>query len=112
MYPQLGIGWFASRVCFLFPADIDVKDDFMLVPDLHARVTILNKENQVVAQLGDDVSWREKVLANNNAMRGEPKLWEPGRFIHPHDACFDAQGNIFVVEWVVGGRVTKLRKVS
>ena len=112
MYPQLGIGWFASRACFLIPADIDVKDDFMLVPDLHARVTILNKENQVVAQLGDDVSWREKVLANNNAMRGEPKLWEPGRFIHPHDACFDAQGNILVVEWVVGGRVTKLRKVS
>ena len=97
---------------FLFPADIDVKDDFMLVPDLHARVTILNKENQVVAQLGDDVSWREKVLANNNAMRGEPKLWEAGRFVHPHDACFDAEGNIFVVEWVVGGRVTKLRKVS
>ncbi len=97
---------------FLFPADIDVKGDFMLVPDLHARVTILDKENKVVAQLGDEVAWREKVLANNNTMRSQPKLWQAGRFVHPHDACFDSEGNIFVVEWVVGGRVTKLRKVS
>ena len=39
-------------------------------------------------------------------------LWQPGKFVHPHDACFDADGNIFVAEWVVGGRVTKLRKLS
>ena len=42
----------------------------------------------------------------------KPETCEPGKFIHPHDACFDAQGNIFVVEWVEVGRVTKLRKVS
>ena len=35
----------------------------------------------------------------------------PGRFICPHGACFDHDGNIFVVEWVEVGRVTKLRKV-
>ena len=42
----------------------------------------------------------------------EPARWQPGRFIHPHDACFDHDGNIFVVEWVPVGRVTLLRKVS
>ena len=26
--------------------------------------------------------------------------WQPGKFIHPHDACFDKDGNIFVAEWV------------
>lgn len=45
-------------------------------------------------------------------MRGKPDLWRPGRFIHPHDACYDRAGNIFVVEWVPTGRVTFLRKVS
>ncbi|MGC6425875.1 MAG: peptidase, partial [Akkermansiaceae bacterium] len=34
-----------------------------------------------------------------------------GKFVHPHDACFDPEGNIFVAEWVSTGRVTKLRKV-
>jgi hypothetical protein len=33
-------------------------------------------------------------------------------WVHPHDACFDADGNIFVVEWVPTGRVTKLRHLA
>jgi hypothetical protein len=32
--------------------------------------------------------------------------------VHPHDACFDNKGNIYVAEWVQTGRVTKLKKVS
>jgi DNA-binding beta-propeller fold protein YncE len=93
---------------FLFPADIDTQGSLMLVPDLHARVTLLNGENQFVAQLGDDTSWREQVLANRMKMRGTPDKWQPGRFVHPHDACFDAKGDIIVVEWVRTGRVTRL----
>ncbi len=93
---------------FLFPADIDVQGGLMLVPDLHARITILNLQNEVVAQLGDDEAWRTQVLADNFAMRARPDQWQPGRFVHPHDACFDAEGNIYVAEWVKTGRVTKL----
>ena len=36
----------------------------------------------------------------------------PGSSSVPHGACFDHAGNIFVVEWVEVGRVTKLRKVA
>ena len=36
----------------------------------------------------------------------------PGTIHHPHGANFDHEGNIFVVEWVEIGRVTKLRKVA
>jgi hypothetical protein len=97
---------------FLFPADIDVRGEMMLVPDLHARITILDKENRAVAQLGDDEAWRAQVLDKEVGMRGKPQLWRPGRFVHPHDACFDAEGNIFCAEWVVGGRLTKLRRIS
>tara|TARA_R110002096_G_scaffold435701_2_gene662187 strand:- start:6109 stop:7155 length:1047 start_codon:yes stop_codon:yes gene_type:complete len=97
---------------FLFPADIDIQGELMLVPDLHARITILDGKNQVVAQLGDDEPWRNRVLDKTETMRAKPEKWLPGRFVHPHDACFDRQGNIFVAEWVVGGRVTKLARVS
>ena len=97
---------------FLFPADIDVRGDLMLVPDLHARITILDADNRPVAQLGDDEPWRTQVLGDDFAMRRQPQRWRPGRFVHPHDACFDADGDIYVTEWVVGGRVTKLERVS
>ena len=96
---------------FLFPADIDISGDLMLVPDLHCRVTLLDKDNQVIVHLGDDAAWREKALAGFK-MRGQRENWQPGKFVHPHDACFDRAGNIFVTEWVATGRVTKLRKVS
>jgi hypothetical protein len=97
---------------FSFPADIDIQGETMLVPDLHARVTLLDGDNKVITHLGYDADWTKEVLADKFRMRSEPKRWQPGRFIHPHDACFDKDGNIFVTEWVPTGRVTLLRKVS
>ncbi len=45
-------------------------------------------------------------------IRTQPDRWPAGKFIHPHDACFDKEGNIFVTEWVQTGRVSLLRRVS
>ena len=95
-----------------FPADIDIRGKVMLVPDLHARVTLFDDKNQVITHLGYDAAWTEEVLADGFRMRGEPDRWQAGRFIHPHDACFDGDGNIYVVEWVPTGRVSRLRHVS
>jgi hypothetical protein len=93
-----------------FPAHFDIRGDVLLVPDLHARVTLMDKDNQVIDHLGYDSEWTKKVLAGFK-MRSQPDTWVDGRFIHPHDACFDRDGNIFVTEWVATGRVSKLRKV-
>lgn len=95
-----------------FPADFDVRGDVLLVPDLHARVTLFDLENRVIAHLGYDPAWTERALGNNFEMRGRPDLWEDGRFIHPHDACFDRDGNIYVAEWVASGRVSFLERLS
>jgi hypothetical protein len=94
-----------------FPAHFDIRGDVLLVPDLHARVSLLDKENHVIAHLGYDEAWTKEVLADDFKMRREPARWQPGRFVHPHDACFDREGNIYVVEWVLTGRVTKLQRV-
>lgn len=95
----------------LFPAHFDVRGDVLLVPDLHARVSLFDKENKPIAHLGDDPAWRKTVL-DGFKVRGNPSQWAPGKFVHPHDACFDRDGNILVVEWVTTGRVTLLRKVG
>lgn len=96
-----------------FPAHFDIRASELLVPDLHARVTILDENNQVITHLGYDQAWTDKVLDGGKlSMRGKPAEWQAGRFIHPHDACYDKDGNIFVVEWVPTGRVTKLARKS
>ena len=97
---------------FILPANVDVLGEIMLVPDLSARVTLLNAKNEVVAQLGEDAAWRKEVLKDGMKLRREPERWAAGRFVHPHDACFDSRGNIFVAEWVATGRVSKLKKLS
>jgi len=91
------------------PANIDSYKNLLLVPELHARVTLLNEKNEVVARLGDDV---EGVVKKKQVNRGNSKTWVDGKFVHPHDACFDNQGNIFVAEWVATGRITRLKRVS
>ena len=95
-----------------FPADIDIQGEVMMVSDLHARITLFDKNNKVIVHLGYDPKWTKHVLSNRFALRRNPKGWKDGKFIHPHDACFDKDGNIYVAEWVIGGRVSKLTKVS
>ena len=51
------------------------------------------------------------LLDKEIGIRTKRNLWQPGKFVHPHDACFDKDGNIYCVEWVAGGRVTKLTRV-
>ena len=91
------------------PANIDTWKNLMMVPELHARVTLLDEKNKVVAQLGDDI---EGVVRKKRVNRGNSKTWINGKFVHPHDACFGANGDIYVAEWVATGRITKLRRLG
>jgi hypothetical protein len=90
------------------PANLDTWKELLLVPELHARVTLLDAKNNVVARLGDDV---KRITEDKFTIRGDESKWLPGKFVHPHDACFDADGNIFVAEWVARGRISKLKRV-
>ncbi len=93
---------------FGLPANIDILGEWMLVPELHARVSILDKDNKPIARLGADV---ERVVSDKK-LRERPEDWQAGKFVHPHDACFDPAGNIYVAEWVATGRITKLEKID
>ena len=93
---------------FRLPCHFHERQGVVVIPDLHGRVTLMDATNHVIEHLGDSnaPNW-------NNPLRNEPRdHFIPGQFICPHGAAFDRDGNIFVVEWVEVGRVTKLRKVD
>ncbi len=97
---------------FGLPANADAHNGLWLIPELVARVSLLDSQFQTVATLGDD---RQRIMADRDASKGftirsDESRWQDGHFIHPHDACFDQQGNIYVAEWVSTGRVTKLTR--
>lgn len=87
------------------PCHFDQRGQVLLIPDLEAQITLLDEKDQLIAHLGDGGHYKD--------LRDKPRsAFKPGQFIAPHSACFDHEGNIFVVEWVEVGRVTKLRKVA
>lgn len=82
------------------PCDMKVRDGQLLVPDLESVVTILDERNAPVVALGD---------GHPTSLRGAPReQFIPGKFVHPHDAIWLADGSILVAEWVPIGRITRL----
>lgn len=85
------------------PCHVHFNGDLVLVPDLDSVVTILGKNNEVVASLGD---------GNPSGLRDAPRdKFIPGKFVHPHSAIWINSRDILVCEWVPIGRLTLLRKV-
>lgn len=78
-----------------------------VVPDLGARVTLMDQENRVIEHLGDDSATNDW----NKLRNMQRSAFRPGKFVCPHGSCFDHDGSIFVVEWVEVGRVSKLQRV-
>jgi peptidylamidoglycolate lyase len=70
----------------------------LFIPDLAARVTILDENDKVVAHLGDGLALREKK---------EDPAKHPEAFFTPHALVVDSKGNMYVIEWLPNGRPRK-----
>ncbi|MEZ5977053.1 MAG: hypothetical protein R3F34_02385 [Planctomycetota bacterium] len=81
-------------------------DGLRVVADLAGRVTLLDADGTVLGHLGDQPDAAKR--ANNGV---PPEQWTDGEFVAPHHASFDAQGNLYVVDWVATGRISKLRRL-
>jgi hypothetical protein len=81
--------------------------DEMWVPDLQARLICLDKNDKVVAVLGDNPE-----APTTPGWPNIPDKLQPGKFNAPHACCVDTYGDIYVVDWISTGRVTKLVRKS
>ena len=99
-----------TREGFGLPANCETWKQWLVVPELYGCVSLLDADNRVVARLGDDA---ERIRADGKfQIRNDPQAWRPGRFVHPHDACFAPDGSLYVAEWVGSGRVSKLQRLA
>jgi hypothetical protein len=89
------------------PAAAHVNREFIAVAELGGRVTIIDKEGKIAAQVGDNPD------ATQRANFGlEQAKWTDGVCNSPHAVAFDRQGNLVVAEWSKFGRVQKFTKAE
>jgi hypothetical protein len=90
------------------PRHFDQLGKLAVIPDLDARVTLVDENYQTLANLGD--GWTNKTEVR--ALRTKTSdHFVPGKFVCPHDAAFDQDGSIYISEWVAYGRLVKLEKI-
>jgi hypothetical protein len=94
----------------------------LYIPDLFCRVSIFDRQNRLIGHLGDYIDgakltdWDQFKRHEFPDLAGYPNLPMekrlPGKFIAPHRLHVNAAGDIYVVEWVVEGRITKLQRLA
>jgi len=82
------------------PATAAVWHDYVAIGELQGRVTILGKDNSIVASVGDNPDPKQR--ANFGL---EQAAWTTGICNSPHGVTFDKAGNLVVSEWSAFGRI-------
>jgi DNA-binding beta-propeller fold protein YncE len=89
------------------PTSAAVQGDYVSVPDLHGRLVILDKSNTIVSVLGYNADPNTRV--NFNVPQDK---WIEGVFNGTHGSYWDKDGNLYVQDWNVSGRIMKLVRVK
>ena len=89
------------------PSNFHQRGPDIVIADLQGRVTIIDKDNKLITHLGDN---EDPKLRGQNPV--PPEQWKDGQFISPHCPRWDAEGNLYVAEWLSSGRITKLKRLK
>lgn len=84
------------------PAAVHIRGEYAVFPELQGRVTVLDKEGRIAAQIGDNPEQSQR--ANFGL---PPDQWKDGICNSPHGASIDKDGNLIVSEWSKFGHLHK-----
>lgn len=88
------------------PTSVAVQGDFVSVPDLQGRLLILDRNNRIISVLGHNPD--PKLGGSYNVPQDQ---WKEGIFSGTHGSYWDKDGNLYVQDWNVSGRIMKLVRV-
>ena len=96
------------------PSSFACWGDSLVVAELSARLAVFDARDQLVEYVGDNTAvvsepgWPNSLDSDDNVVRSHELRTE--RFNSPHAVAVGPDGSLFVAEWLVGGRYTKLTR--
>jgi hypothetical protein len=96
------------------PSAMVTYDSHLIVAELQARLAVFDVNDRFVEHVGEDESaatrpgWPNAIADDGSVMR--PPGLQPGKFNSPHGLAVDARGDLYVAEWLVGGRMVRLQR--
>ena len=81
-------------------------DLLVIIEHRGARLTVLDPDDTLVCYVGENAGISKAEGWPNNPREQH----QPGRFNSPHSMAIDGSGNLYIAEWLKGGRITKLVK--
>ncbi|MDZ4289866.1 MAG: hypothetical protein U0984_18015 [Prosthecobacter sp.] len=87
------------------PSSASFHGDLMCVAEIAGRVSVWDKEGNLVAALGAN-----DTAGQTNTPKVPPTDWKQGTVTSPHGITFDNQGNILETEWNLFGRILRWNK--
>ena len=92
--------------------------EVLVIAELYSRLAVLDADDRLIGYIGDDPNaqeghgWPERPgwpnALTDDGHAQAPHLSDPDRFNSPHSVAVDGEGNLYVSEWLLGGRYSKL----
>ena len=101
------------------PSGFAVLEGLLVIAELYSRLAVVDVEDSLVGYLGasesadsglgwpDRPGWPNALSADGRAIKTQAPRHD--EFNSPHSLATDADGNLYVSEWLIGGRYTKLK---
>jgi hypothetical protein len=89
------------------PCSISFHGKEAAIAELDGRVAIIDENNKIVSVLGENPD--RSLVADNKTPVSK---WKDGIFNAPHGISYDKDGNLYVEDWNLSGRISKMMKVN
>ena len=89
------------------PTSVAIQGDYVSIPDLHGFLTILDKNNKIVTVVGKNPDPKK-----GRSYGIKQKDWIEGVFSGTHGSYWAKNGDLYVQDWNVDGRIMKLARAK